>query len=273
MIDIKAIIARINTLLDEDTDQSITYAALEARLALEKVCYDRLRQRHAYISHAQLQKWQPGAVVKILMAEVDPHITQTVTLSIGKNPGARPEDDDYVEIGTEIGFSAKYLADLWNALANLALHVRLPKHQDDHISDYGDKEKIRDKVKEVVAELERLANGTMAFSGFGAEVKFVCICGVENRRRAELLHNGQLLRCINYNCDETWKATKSEEDFWFEVVRVTVNCAKCKTPSYFPWRTVCDMKYDQIASFFCPSCQHKNHMRWQLMQARSADEK
>lgn len=46
MINLDPVIERIDALLDEDTDQSVTYAALEARLALERVCYDRLRQRH-----------------------------------------------------------------------------------------------------------------------------------------------------------------------------------------------------------------------------------
>lgn len=50
MIYLPPLIDRIKALLAEGTDSSVTYAALEARLALEKVCYDRLRQRHDYIS-------------------------------------------------------------------------------------------------------------------------------------------------------------------------------------------------------------------------------
>jgi hypothetical protein len=103
MLNLDPIIERIKVLLAEDTDASVTYAALEARLAIEKVCYDRLRQRHDYIAHAQLKKWQPGAVVTTLMAEVDPHIGQTVTLSIGKNPAdvtIKPED---VERARQVG--------------------------------------------------------------------------------------------------------------------------------------------------------------------------
>ncbi|MGB3795564.1 MAG: hypothetical protein WA957_04595, partial [Alteraurantiacibacter sp.] len=161
MIDLAPIIKRIETLLADKTEASTTYAALEARLALEKVCYDRLRQRHNYISHEQLKRWQPGAVVLTLMKEVDAHLGQTMTLKIGKNPGVTPENDDYVEIGTEVGFNPKRIAKMWQALANLALHVRLPKHSNDHISAYGDKAQIRAKVDEVVMELKRLSKGTM----------------------------------------------------------------------------------------------------------------
>ena len=126
MINLDPVIERIDALLDEDTDQSVTYAALEARLALERVCYDRLRQRHDYISHEQLRRWQPGAVVNVLIKEVDEHLGKTLTLSISKSPvgpGVKLEDEEYVEVGTEIGFNPKKIAKLWNALAKLALHA------------------------------------------------------------------------------------------------------------------------------------------------------
>ncbi len=273
MLHLHPIVDRIKALLAEDTDASVTYAALEARLALEKVCYDCLRERHDYISHAQLLKWQPGAVVNTLMAEVDSHIGKTMTLFMSKTParpGIRPEDDDYVEIGTQVGFDAKRIAKMWNALAKLALHVRLPEHKDDHIPEYGDREQTRTKVDEVVAELERLAKATMSTSGvpMGGEITFKCSCGETNRRRAALLRDGQLVHCINPKCKITWKAVKQGEDFGFESVTVTVRCGNCKKANHIPWRHFIDMRHDQYGSFLCHSCDHKIFVQWRLMQVR-----
>lgn len=268
MIDLVPIIERIETLLADDTEASVTYAALEARLALEKVCYDRLRQRHNYISHDQLKRWQPGAVVLTLMKEVDAHLGQTMTLKIGKNPGLTPENDDYVEIGTEIGFNPKRIAKMWQALANLALHVRLPKHSGDHIRAYGDKAQIRHKVDEVLVELKRLSKGTMTFSGLGAEVHFECSCGEKNRRRAGLLRDGQHVHCINPDCKQTWKAVQEGDGFGFEQVTVPVNCEQCGSANHMPWRFFLDMEHDEVGSFSCHTCQHKNYVQWRLMQVR-----
>lgn len=270
MIKLQPTIDRIKALLSEDTDASVTYAALEARLALEKVVYDRLRQRHDYISHEELRKWQPGAVVTTLMQEVDPHIADGMRLSIGSpvSDGVKLEDDKYVEVGTELGFNSKRLAKMWQALAKLALHVRLPEHKADHLPDYGDKAAIVTKVSEVVAELERLSKGTMTFSGIGMEVSFVCTCGTKNKRREALLREGQHVLCINPNCDYTWKATKEDDGFGFEAVTVTVNCDACKAENLIPWRFVTRMKYDEVATFSCHTCRHKNHVKWHLMQAR-----
>ncbi|WP_076070432.1 hypothetical protein [Sphingomonas montana] len=273
MIQLQPAIDRIRALLIGDTEQNVTYAALEARLALEKVCYDRLRQRHDYISHDQLRRWQPGAIINTLMKDVDEHIGQTLTVSIGKSPveaGVKPEDDEYVPIGTEVGFDAKRIAKMWNALAKLALHVRLPEHKDDHIADYGDKAKTRAKVEEVVAELERLAKGTMTFSGMGEQVLFVCSCGEKNKRRAGLLRDGRHVHCINPECKITWKATKDADGFTFELVTISVDCEACNVTNHMPWRYFLDMKHDEVGSFSCHTCRHKNYVQWRLTQVRPA---
>ncbi|WP_267348646.1 hypothetical protein [Sphingomonas sp. GM_Shp_2] len=275
MIQLSPIIERIRALLQEDSEASITYAALEARLALEKVCYDRLRQRHAYISHDQLGRWQPGAIINTLMADVDEHVGQTLTISIAKNPveaGVDPQDEEYVPLGTQVGFDTKRIVKMWNALAKLALHVRLPEHKDDHIADYGDKAQVRAKVEEVVAELERLATGTMAFSGLGNEVSFVCSCGEKNKRRAGLLRDGQQFSCINPQCKILWKATKEGDEFSFESVTVSIFCEQCKADNLLPWRLVREMKRDEVGSFHCHTCRHMNYIQWRLSQVRPAHE-
>ena len=271
MIDLSTNIERIQSLLDEGTDQSVTYAALEARMALEKVCYDRLRQRHDYISHAQLKKWQPGGVVRTLMEQVAPHVTKTCTLKMSKKPhqeGVEPKDDDFVEIGTEVGFNAKKIAKMWQALAKLALHVRLPEHKNHHIPDYGDKVAIRHKVEQVVEELQRLAGTTMTFSGIGKEVKFDCDCGTLNKRRADLLKVGQSVYCINPDCLASWKVEKEGDDFWFAPEKLFVECIHCTHQNRFHLRNVIGMEKNEIGRFACNKCGGENGMRWQLFQAR-----
>ena len=273
MINLSPVIERINALLTEGTEASITYAALEARLALERVCYDRLRQRHDYISHDHLRKWQPGAVINTLMKEVDEHLGTTMTLSMSNKLaefGVKPADADYVELGTEVGFDSKRIAKLWQALGKLALHIRLPEHKADHISVYGDEVQIRKKVHEVVTELERLAKGSMTISGLGEVVSFECSCGAKNRRRASLLREGQYVHCIDPECKITWKAVREADGFGFESVTVPVNCEQCAAANHMPWRFFLDMKHDEIGSFLCRECSHKNFVQWRLMQmARS----
>jgi hypothetical protein len=157
---------------------------------------------------------------------------------------------------------------MWNALARLALHARLPNNRNDQMSDYGDKQQIRAKVEEVVCELERIATGTMSFPGIGEVVSFDCQCGEKNKRRVRLLRDRQHIHCINPDCKITWRAVTDGERFVFEPVTVAVNCEKCKTSNHMPWRVVKDMKRDAFGTFSCHSCKHKNHVQWRLTQVR-----
>lgn len=274
MINLLPIIERIRALLNEDTDQSVTYAALEARLALEKVCYDRLRQAHDYISHDQLKKWQPGGVVNTLMEEVDANVAVTRTLKISKLPavpGIELNDDDFFEVGTEVGFNAKKVAKMWQALSNLALHVRLPEHKHDHIPPYREKNAIIVKVEEVVVELMRLSKTTMSFSGIGEEVLFDCICGEENRRRAELLVEGQSVSCINPQCVASFNVSKGASGFAFTSEDIPIGCVGCGKPNLLHKRNIMTMTKNEVATFDCHTCGKKNFFMWKLMQARPKD--
>lgn len=278
MLQLEPVIVRIRSLLEQDTDASVTYAALEARLALEKVVYDRLRERHEYISHDQLKAWTPGDVVKRLMVDVDEHLTETVVLSMSKSPyveGVTPPPDDFVTIGTEIGLRSKKVAKLWQALSSVALHVRLPKDKADRIPDYGNKAKTRSKIEEVLVELTRLAKGTMTFSGVpvGGNVTFECTCGVENKRRANLLKHGQHVYCINAKCNQTWQVLIEGDETNFENVSVEVPCRECGVVNNIPWRIVTGMKYDEAIKYPCFECHGINFVKWQLMQAAPTKDK
>lgn len=260
MLDLEPIIARIRGLLAQDTDASVTYAALEARLALEKVAYDRLRQRHDYISHAQLKRWQPGRILRDLLARVDDATTATVTLRISEN-GA-----DWHEVGTEVGFDAEKLAKMWQALASLALHIRLPESSSTPVSDYGDKNKIATKVSEVLQELESLSASTTATSGFPKRgvVSFVCVCGETNKRRRELLKQHQQVYCINPDCREVWDVKLEDGQHSFKRAGINVNCVGCGCKILVPWRSALELARDEMLRFHCNECSETNEVWWQL---------
>jgi len=195
-----------------------------------------------------------------------------MTLSISKGPAnsdTKPDDQEYVEVGTEIGFDSRKIVKLWNALAKLALHIRLPESKDDKIPEYGNKGEIVSKVEEVLVELARLEMGTMTFSGIpdGGNVSFVCTCGETNKRRAKLLKDGQYVYCINPQCNETWKVQISGTEVNFENVLIDVPCKTCEAVNHIPWRTVTKMKYDEMLKYPCYICKGYNFVKWQLMQA------
>jgi hypothetical protein len=59
VLDIPKRIETINSLLEQDAEQSLTYAALECRLTLEYLCYERLVMGPclAFCQFSQWPKW------------------------------------------------------------------------------------------------------------------------------------------------------------------------------------------------------------------------
>ena len=74
MLNIKKRIGLIEKLSKEDTEQSLTYAALECRLTLEYLCYERFKLTYAYLSLNDLNCWQPRDVVKQVSEDIDCNI-------------------------------------------------------------------------------------------------------------------------------------------------------------------------------------------------------
>ena len=269
--------ARIEALISEGTPESLTFAALRCRLAIEQVCYERLRNAHDYISHDDLRRWQPRELVSQLIQEVDPHIASSFTVSIsttGDAPDAPPptredyEAKEYVELGNQVGFDAKRLGTLWHALGNF-LHVRLPTNREDSVEVFGSAETVKAKVLEVLAELRRLEKGTLISSGLGPNVSFECKCGTLNKRRMALLKQDQVVSCLSRECPETWVVHIDGDDFQFERRTVDVRCPKCSEMNVVPEQRLAKLPRDNPPPLVCDACHADIHLVWKLMHRRT----
>jgi len=278
MVNIQPSIDAIERLLIEGTPQSLAYAALECRLAIEALCYERLSIAHNYISHDDLKRWQPRDVVNILIQEVDAQIASTFTLyisrdSVPEGKGEMVQSDyealEYLPVGTQIGFDPKLIGKLWNALANVALHVQPPKSADDVVAIRGEPEKIRARVVEALAEIKRISSRNLLSSGLGEEVSFDCSCGTTNKRRAGLLQAGQTVSCINPACKESFSVEIRDADILFTRRTFAVLCSMCSQPADIPMKWAEKLKVDESLNYVC-DCGHGNLLQWKLMQLRES---
>jgi hypothetical protein len=271
MVNLKPTILQIEKLLEENTESSVTYAALECRLAIERVCYERLRLAHDYISHDDLRKWQPRDIVKTLIQEVDKHAATTRTISFSPDVPSENTPEgfkalDWKPLGTQIGFNPSKFGALWNGLANLALHIEIPTSKDTTVKQYGDMQAIAAKVKEALAEIKKISEGTLMFTGIGEEVTFDCVCGSKNKRRVELLKDGQTINCINPNCDESYDYIQSDVSFGRRAFEIF--CRACDKSHDVPKRMVEKLRTDQHIHFDCEGCGETIYLSWRPMQTQ-----
>lgn len=262
------------------TPAALTYAALEYRLALESLCYERLRVSYDYVSqHDFVRRWTPKQVIDFLVAEGNDLAAQEFTFSIGKEPVPDPigpvgEEDfeqvEWLEVGKQIGFDAKLIGRLWQALSSF-LHVRMPRSKGDVVSAFGDSAALLKTLDKAVRELRRLSVGTLISSGHGETVSFVCRCSLTNKRRADLLKHGSLLNCSNPSCSERYRVhVDSSGEYEFERVVVEIACAHCGEPGYFPEHEVIALGLGKVAAYECHACAKPNHISWRLMQVSVA---
>lgn len=253
MIDLHDAIDTIKRHLVDGSDRALTYAALECRLAIERICYDRLARAHDYVSHEEVRRWQPHHVIKLLEEDVDPHVASTYTISISTQPVVEGEDltkKDYVPVGTQQGFDGARLAKLWNALSNTALHVSLPKSSEASVEQFGNAEAIRANVERTLVELERIATGTMTSNGFGPGVSFTCRCGQHIKRRSEQLSAGKVIHCIKPACIESYEVEVDGDDINFGVRAVYVTC-RCGEERRFAKAPLEKLRINKISRSRC----------------------
>jgi hypothetical protein len=222
---------KIRAHLSAGDAMSLTYAALEARLALERVCYERLRISHKYISRNDLRTWKPQHVVRTVMDLVDPAIASEWVLQIGSEPGDNPPK--FIPVGTQKGFDPKYISQLWQAMSSF-LHCEMPKGEADSIEHYLPEGRLRPKIEEVLKELDRIAAGTIVGAMVFQQVSFECACGQHNGRSAVALKHDDIIGCIKEGCKEQFRVERIADEFEFERRLIPISCYNCGQAMDFP---------------------------------------
>lgn len=272
MISLKENIKTIEKLVAENTPQSLTYAVLECRLAIEEVCYERLRIDHDYISLKEQKGWQPKAVMNFLIENVNPqaNITQTLEMSkhptVEKNSSLTTEEyaaEEYVTVGTQIGFSITLISSIWHGLGNM-LHAVKPNSKDDVVSRYHKSEKTCLKIQEALAELRKLSQGTLVMGGIGKVVSIDCSCGTSSKRRLDFLTNGQVVNCAKLKCEVSWTALVNNDEVNFERREVSIKCLNCSKICHIDERFALSIGLNKVGGFSC-DCGQLNHIGWKLM--------
>jgi len=95
--DKRSCMARAQQLLAEPTAENLRYAALELRLCIEALTYEKLRAFSDMVPEAVLATWQPPQAVKALL-EFEPTADRTFTLFAGveEQPGIASKNMQYV---------------------------------------------------------------------------------------------------------------------------------------------------------------------------------
>jgi hypothetical protein len=113
-------LSRAKTELASNDLERVKYAALELRLAMEAVTYDRASAFKAEIPPDEYETWQPRKLMQVLH-DIDPDIGMSATIAIGpQDEAALPEKMSV--LGTDTVFTLNDLKTHYDAIGN-GLHM------------------------------------------------------------------------------------------------------------------------------------------------------
>lgn len=243
---------RARRLIEAGDERSFVYAALELRLGLELVCYEKLRMRLEYVSATEIADWRPRQVLEALEDLTDPNIFQDAILHVAEEPVSE-EPKTWIKVCEQKALDAKRLSSIWNQLGSY-LHVQKPQDHHASVRAYPDAHRLKKSLSALVDELEPLASGSdIHFAA--SRTQFACSCGFRVQRATATLRHHQLITCINPECRKEWVVQEEGEGrYSFRTNAVEVTCKKCGHQHPLAHRDLREMRPSQLYRFTCGAC-------------------
>lgn len=245
-LDKRSCMARAQALLAEATPESLRYAALELRLCIEALTYEKLRAFSKMVPEEVLSTWQPPQAVKALL-EFEPNADKTFILYAGRQdkPGEPAKEMKYV--GTHSSVRVTWLRKHYNKLGNL-LHAPAagnPKPQD--------LTALKGYLTEVVQDLQEPLQSSITGGTIRDVFSFDCSqCSKPIIVNAETVRKKHKAVCLNPQCKAEYFAEVSDTgQATFHLMVTTFECAAegCDGLAQIENR-----KLEIGTEFSCPKC-------------------
>jgi len=176
------LVDRAKAELASGDDNRLKYAALELRMAMEALTYDRALAYKDEFPEAEYDTWQPKKVLLVLL-EIDANADSDSSFAFGKQPSKGERPGDMQSLGTEIVLNMATVKKHYDALGSY-LHLQTVRQAKTGVKpDYG---KVRNRCQDIVGYLDKVLSSPIWNITMGQFASFPCDCGVRVRRRLSL---------------------------------------------------------------------------------------
>jgi len=214
--------------------ERLKYAALELRMAMESLTYDRALAYKEEFPPAEYETWQPRKVMAVLL-DIDPTADKDSSLAFGIEPSYGEKPDVMHSLGTEKVLSMSTLKKHYDALGSY-LHVLAMSRRRAGIAINYDK--MRTRCEYIAGYLREVLASPVWNSTFGTFATIDCQkCGKPVRKR--LPQGVDCTKATCFECGASYVVRDvGENQAHFEPDQVELHCANngCETAIY-PWRS------------------------------------
>lgn len=173
-------LTRAQALLASEEDGSLRYGALELRLCMEALTYDRAQAYKSEIPPEEMDKWQPRKLMKVLL-DIVPDADKSYSLRVGQEPYPGGQPEKMHALGTDTVLSMADLKASYDAIGSM---LHMPTMKQVESGKMLNNERMRDRCQRAINALDNsLASPVWNFT-MGKFATCDCVeCGKPVRRR------------------------------------------------------------------------------------------
>jgi len=243
-------VERAKAELQTNDDGRLAYAALELRLALEALTYDRATVYEDEIPPEQYATWQPRKLMQLLLS-IDPMADQTRSIRVGRqeDPGIPAKEMKFM--GTDEGLSLETIKEHYDALSH-AIHMPSLKQVTSGWS--RDLKSLRARCDKVAAAVEKVAFARLFRSSMRTFSECACFRCEKIIKRTIPRGEGTLVtKCFHCGAPHQVEYGKDQQVIW----RPHAQNMKCLTPGCEITFWLFDDDLRPEMSWDCPGCKKK----------------
>jgi hypothetical protein len=206
--------------LGSNVPERLKYAALELRMAMECLTYERASGYESELPSQEYETWQPRKLM-LLLLEIDPNADKDSSIAVGKQDVPGTPAETVTSLGTERVLSLETIKRHYDALGSF-LHIptfkQLKKGGDiDHT-------KLRTRCILICSEIELTLASPVWNINFGIFSEIACErCGKIVRKRLPKELTTSMARC--FECGATYDLAKfSQDQVSWKLIQQTVQC-------------------------------------------------
>lgn len=237
--------------LQSGKDSFLKYAALELRMAMEAITYDRAVAFKEEFPEEEYNTWQPKKVMGVLL-EIEPTADKDSTISFGLEEEYGVPAKEMTLLGTETVLNMKTLKYHYDALGSF-LHIPTIKSiKEGKTVNFNT---LRKRCEEIKAYLDKVLSSPVFNTNFGVFASINCMqCGQNIRKRIPQGKESINVECPK--CDASYRLTDAGEGkSLIEPKHQEIECANKEcTKRILVW----EKEVRLGARWICPECKGQN---------------
>lgn len=187
---------RSQALLDAGADDQLRHAALELRLAMEALTYDRAQAYSKELPLEALSTWQPQRLMDALL-EIDPTADTTSTIRVGEEPAPGIAPESMITLGTDTVFGLRDLKKHYHAAGSF---LHMPSMQQVEDGRVWDPNQVRPRLQALANALATSLGSKIWNANFGVFSNFDCFrCNKPIHKRVPNGDARLIAKCIHCN--------------------------------------------------------------------------